>query len=500
MTRTFINLPINRYDDFLSWDDATTERLARQAYEVAMKVGCHIEEEEYLKEIEAKGGTVDWNRRAVLPTESQLDKVCEIMRKTVALEMRAEPVQCAEGFKGVQVGNGGNLFFDWDAWTVKAPTADDLVWTCRFAQGNDDVNSLFYPFMLKDMNIMLEPMASYAATARFCRKPVYHAQATDPIHVKYLDRMARVIEKRRGYFQEMHAFEWVNPPFRLGGRGIATMLARVDLGACDAMAIGPMTVSGMSAPLTAAGTAVTAVAEMLCALNALHLMRPQAKLRGAAVTGELDLATARVKYYSFRCHKQNIAISEIFQRGLGISMHSYEGYREANEPGLQACYEYGAAQTFWTALRHRDKPEVGGLACGNMWSPEQAIMDIEIIKELDELLSGFDASDEAVAVDDIIAAGFDQGYHMASDHTLAHMREHIALSDFFPRGLPAGAHHDKAHTQTATLMEQARARSLAAHDKGAEIERDDELGDELWAFVEEAAAELGIEAPDAPRA
>ena len=497
MSRTFINLPVNRYDDFLSWDGAAAERLARKAYEVAMKVGCHIEEEDCLKEIESKGGKVDWDRRSVVPTEEQLDEVCQIMRKTEELKLRADAVEC-DGFGGVQIGNGGNLFFDWDGWTVKAPTVDDLVWTCRFAQGNDDVSSLFAPFMLKDLHIVLEPMYTYAVMARYCRKPVYHPQATEPVQVKYMDRMAHVVEKHRGYFQAMPPFEWINPPFRLGGRGIATMMARIDLGACDTMAIGPMTVSGMSAPLTVAGTAVVAAAEILTSLNALHLMRPAAGLKAAVVTGELDMATARVKYYSFRAHKQNIATCEIFRRGLSIPLNSYEGYREANEPGMQACYEYGMSQAFWTALRGREYPEVGGLSCGNMFSPEQAIMDIEIIKELDELASGFESSDEAVGVDEIITAGFEQGYHMSSDHTIAHMREHIAVSDFFFRGFPAGADHDKNHTQTRKLMEQARERSLAACEKGKEIDTDDELGDDLWELVVEAAREIGADVPATP--
>ena len=499
MSKAFINLPVARYDDVLSWDQATVDRLMAHVYEVAMKVGCHIEEEQYLKEIESKGGIVDWSRRAVVPTEKQLDEVCEILRRDnpVGPHLRADPIR-GEGFRPVQVGNGANLFFDWESWTAKAPAVEDLVWVCRWTQGNDDVGSLFAPFMLKDLNIVLEPMYTYAVMARYCRKPVYHPQPTEPVHVVYLDKMARIVEQHRGYFQPMQQWEFVNPPFRLGGRAIRAMLARIDLGACDTMGIGPMTVSGMSGPVTVAGAAVTAVAEALVALNALHIMRPRAKLACAVLTGELDLATARVKYHSFRCHKQNTAIPELFRKGIGAQVSSYTCYREANEPGLQACYEFGYSQAFWSALKYRLTSEIGGLGNGNIWSPEQAIMDIEITKEFDELLSGFDASDDAVAADEIVAAGFDQGYHMASEHTLAYMREHIAASDFFLRGYPAGAEHDRNNNQTQKLMDRARAASLECHRRGAEYEPDDALGDALWACVEEAAAEMQIDAPECP--
>ena len=497
MTRAFINLPVAKHDDVLSWNQATVDRLLRHAYAVAIKMGCHIEEEEYLKEIESKGGTVDWSRHAVMPTEKQLDEVCEVLRKTTPVSPRFEPVT-STGFQPVGIGNGGNMFFDWENWTAKAPTVDDLIWVCKFAQGNDDVGSLFDPFMPKDINIVLEPIFTYAVMCRHCTKPIYHAQATEPVHVVYLDKMARIVERRRGYYQPMLHYEYVNPPFRLGGRGIRTMLARVDTGICDKMGIGPMTVSGMSGPITAAGTAVTATAEILTALNALHIMRRQVGLTTVTCTGELDIATARVKYYAFRTHKQNIAIAEIFRRGVACECAYASWYRDANEPGLQACYEYGYAQAFFSAIKMRTCPEIGGLCCGNMWSPEQAILDIEIIKEFDDLLSGFDASDEAIAVDEIIAAGFEQGHHMSSEHTIAHMREHIAASDFFLRGLPAGADHDRNHTQTQRLMQTAREKSLAAHDKGIETDPDDALGDELWEVVVEAAKEIGVEVPEKP--
>lgn len=497
MSRTYISLPVARYDDVLSWDQAAIDRLLRHAYEVAMKLGCHIEEEEYLREIESKGGKIDWNRRAVVPTEKQLDEVGDVLKKTAPVTRRFDPVTSA-GFAPVGIGNGGNMVFDWEKWSAKAPAAKDLVWVCKFAQGNDDIGALFDPFMPKDLNILLEPIFTYAVMVRHCTKPVYHAQATEPAHVVYLDRMARIVERHRGYYQPMLHYEYVNPPFRLGGRGIRTMLARIDTGICDKMGLGPMSVSGMSAPVTVAGTAVTAVAEILAGLNALHIMRPEPGLTTNACTGELDIATARVKYFAFRTHKQNMAAAEILRRGVGCECNYLTWYRDANEPGLQACYEYGYAQAFFSALKARTWSEIGGLCCGNMFSPEQAIMDIEIIKEFGELLSGFDASDEAVAVDEIIAAGFEQGYHMSSEHTIAHMREHIAASDFFFRGFSAGADHDRKHNQTRKLMELAREKSLAAYNRGKEMDTDDELGDELWEVLEEAAGEIGAEVPEKP--
>ena len=78
------------------------------------------------------------------------------------------------------------------------------------------------------------------------------------------------------------------------------------------------------------------------------------------------------------------------------------------------------------------------------------------------------------------------------------MREHLAYSDFFLRGYPAGAEHDRDHTQTQRLMELARRKSLVAYERGKETDTDDALGDELWVCVEEAAREIGCDVPERP--
>ncbi len=75
------------------------------------------------------------------------------------------------------------------------------------------------------------------------------------------------------------------------------------------------------------------------------------------------------------------------------------------------------------------------------------------------------------------------------------MADVVPFSSFLFRGLPGGAGHNKNHTQTAELMEKAAASVDAAETLGRRMEPDEWLSGELYEFVEEAASELGIEAP-----
>jgi trimethylamine:corrinoid methyltransferase-like protein len=329
---------------------------------------------------------------------------------------------------------------------------------------------------------------------RHCRKIVLHEQPTEPIHVRYLHRMARVYEQHRGYFHPVQEWEYINPPFRIGRRSVEAMLERLDSGACDQIGIGPMSVGGMSSPVTVAGMAVTALAETLAGLTLFSILRPGHGLKSVVCTGSLDLRTARVCYFNMHTHLGNLATWELIVRGIGADAPSLTWYRDANEPGMQALYEFGMAQAFFTSIMDY-AGEFGGLCNGNIFSPQQAVMDFAATAEFNELLWGFDASPEVLGLEDVASARFEQGVQMGAQNTLDHMMDGVPFSDFLFRGLSAGAQHRKDHTQTQELLDKAAQTVDEQVAQGRESPPDEKLSGEMYKLVQEAAGELGIEAP-----
>lgn len=497
-----LNIPVAHFGQVLSWDQATIDRLVDEAIRVAMKIGLRLDDDAegiYLEEAKKGGAKVDPNARAVLFTKKDIQETIRVMRKTSPAPKPLRGICATSGRdEKLSLGNGGNLYFDWDQWEARAPEVKDLLGVCHWAQGCDEVDALFPPFLLKDIDQRLEPIYNYALLAKYCRKRVYHEQPTEPIHVRYLKKMSRIVQKHRGYFQPMQEWEYVNPPFRMGQRSVATMLERVDSGACKSMGIGSMAVAGMSAPVTVAGLAVTALAEILAALTFFRILRPRYGLRAVVATGAIDMRTANVSYSGMHIHLGNLATWELMVRGLGAEAGCLTWYRDANEPGLQALYEFGMAQAFFSSVLIRCSPEIGGLCNGNMFSPHQAVLDMAAKKEFDELLAGFRADKTATGIEEVIHARFEQGTHLSSEHTLAHMKDGIPFSNFFFRGLPAGTQHDRKNTQTSRLMEKAAQSVEEAKAKGRAVEPDVKLSEELYGYVKEAAAELKIEAPPLP--
>ena len=499
--KIYLNIPVSSFGNVFSWDKATIDKLVDHAVKLAVAVGLRLDEDEegiYLKQAESRGAKIDRDARAVMFSEAQILEVMSVMRKTSPAPEPLSRPSISENDRpriGLHVGNGANLLFDFDAWQPKSPTGSDLVEICQWAQGYDIIEGIFAPVMLKDIDLVLEPMYSYALTCKYCRKTVNHAQPTEPVHVKYLDKMSKVVETHRNYRQAMAEWEWINPPFRLSRRSIDTMLARIDMGICHAIGVGTMSASGVSAPVTVAGTAIVALAEILAGAAFFHILRPGIGLKGGTAAGALDMKRARVGYFGMHAHLINLAVWELMAQGIGCAGLCMSWYREANEPGMQAMYEYGMSQAFFSSVLARCAPEIGGLGCGNIFSPHQAVIDIELIQEFNELTSGFEVNPETWAIEEVKQARFEQGVHMATEHTLKHVQDGVPFSDFLFRGLAAGAQHDKNHTQTDELMEKAAQAVAAAEVKGRDTEPDDELGNELYEYVKEAAAELGLEVP-----
>jgi trimethylamine:corrinoid methyltransferase-like protein len=497
--RVHLNIPVASFQAVLSWDKRTIDALVDKAIDLAVKVGLRLEQDgdgKYLKEAQSKGARPDWDAHAAMFTRAQVEQTIEVMRKTLPAPDPLRPPKRAPRGRDEKffVGDGSNLMFDWDRWTVKAPEVKDIVWLCRWAQGCPDVENFFPPCMLKDIDQRLAPLYNYALMSKYCRKNVWHEQPTEPIHVRYLDRMARVYEQHRGFFHPVQEWEYINPPFRIGRRSVEAMLERVDTGVCKEMGIGPMSVGGMSSPVTVAGMAVTALAETLAGLTLFRILRQGFGLKSVVCTGSLDLRTARVSYFNMHTHLGNLATWELIVRGIGANAPSLTWYRDANEPGMQALYEFGMAQAFFSSIMDY-AGEIGGLCNGNIFSPHQAVMDMAAVKEFNELLYGFEADTDDLGLEEVASARFEQGVQMSTEHTLSHKMDGVPFSDYLFRGLSAGAQHDKGHTQTQELLEKANNTVEEQVAQGLQTAPDEKLADELHKLVKEAAAELGIDAP-----
>ena len=159
------------------------------------------------------------------------------------------------------------------------------------------------------------------------------------------------------------------------------------------------------------------------------------------------------------------------------------GYISATHPGLQATFERFLKAVGYAAYMDGGAVSVSGtgnLDNGSVLSPEQLLLDFEMMEGLDRL---WDEPPMGGAAGRIRATVLEEGgSFLASEHTLAHFRKELWDPRYFRRLVDTKSEAevlDECHAEYRGRVEGYREAS-----QGAEVVR------ELERIVEEARSEL----------
>jgi trimethylamine--corrinoid protein Co-methyltransferase len=491
VNRVHLRVPIASVADILTWGQSQVQRVADAAVQVLLRVGFRVEGDTYLTVLQAAGARADQTTNTVRFTEGQILETARQMATSSPAHPRSVIAYDTRDIR-VGLGGGANNSFDWESRKAVASRSEHLRNVAHLAVGHPNVVSIAPPVQVKDVPLALEPVMSFALLIRNTPREMSDVSPyipTQPAHVKWLKCLGEALADRRGGSYWMHNQEYVTSPLMLSSRALDTIEARVQHG-CDAIACGSMAIAGLSAPVTIAGAAVAATAEILGALTVVRLLWPRVKLSGIVGSGCLDMATTHVSFANPRVQLQNFACVELFRRGFGCDISALTCYRDANEPGMQACYEYAFLSLLFHSVTGPHYFEPGMLANGNLFSPEQAILDIHMMGEVQELFGGFECTDAALGLNVLEDAGLQHRGILEHPHTLGHFHEVLPLTGFWPRGMTAAAGHDAF--QTDALLERAHQSVLEAIATGSRIEPDTEFNAEVDEIVRDAAVDMGM--------
>jgi trimethylamine--corrinoid protein Co-methyltransferase len=222
---------------------------------------------------------------------------------------------------------------------------------------------------------------------------------------------------------------WINSPFMIGRESIEGALeSRRLLGHNIHVTIMPS--SGATAPVTVAGALVQEVAEVL-ASNIITLAICDTLTGYCSSTFSFDMAC------SYPCESgpdsdiRRIAGAEVASVWFGGNYRfSGVGIRTtAPVAGAQSMMEKSADGLLAVLGGSRVFNSAGTLSMGDVQSPVQLVLDIELRDWLQRLITPFDLSDDALAVDTIIEIAPTGARYIEAEHTFNHFRQEL----WFPR-------------------------------------------------------------------
>lgn len=381
--------------------------------------------------------------------------------------------------------------YDLGSGSCRPGTQKDHVEMVRLGNALAEVRAISAPVICGDCDPRTECLESARLLLLNTRKPGW-VSATCGAEVKHLAKLASLAaggDRERLRSQPpifVHAY-CTTSPLKLDTRSCDVLEAALQYG--FPINFAPMPILGGTSPVTPAGAAVIATAEILGCITAASLVSPDTFYYATAITGEMDMRTTQVCFATPAAILTDAALHQLFRFRYGLVLNVEPAYVEAKTPGLQAAFMKVFRQMALASTASSSLP-LGLLDNGSVFSPAQAMLDLDINRAMYKFETGMEVNEETLCLDLIQEMGFcESSTYLETEHTFRNFRKVQWDTQIFDRTyrqgrLPRPGEEDERLLKRAD--EQWRA--LVAAQEPLEVEAS--FRKELDSIVEAGRAEL----------
>lgn len=405
-------LKIGSNDDLVRLNDA--------AWQILERTGFKVYSNRLLQKLDAFGARVDFDTMvARFPRE--------LLEETMDYGLRPEPPEAPVSVPAeYQVGLGEVCFFlyDWEKGERRPGTRQDTIDMIRLGDAIPEVRRIGTPVVSSEIDPRLEVLEAIELLIANTNKGG-GTGIRCPEQAKYVVEITRLCEEHGDPRRFVQTGGCLTSPLTLGERTAQIVEELMDLG-YDTFSFSSMPVAGGNAPVTTAGCVALGIAELLGGRLVARSINPEAKGMGSLICGTMDMARGRASFCSPQAIIEDILIWRVLRRlyGVTIGVERKASYINAKVPGLQAAYERTFKQMALASATGGLGLHLGSLDGAAIFSPEQAMIDLDLCRGLYDFYKGIELSDDTLALDEIDAVGIGEGKtFMATDHTLKHFRD-----------------------------------------------------------------------------
>ena len=389
-----------------------TTKIDHAARQILSRLGFRVEHPTYQQKLKASGYHVDGS--VIRVEEARLDKLLGLVPR------QDEGRHTGQG--QVNVGYLCNQIYDADLDAIRSPSRQDLDRATVVALSLPEVGRVRPLFEPKDIPGSEDVLMLDVMLRRTKRSDWYGEILKRPSIPIMLDMCSVVAGSREEALKRgmliYHAF--ITSPLKYDNQTLDFALAALAAGLPVRFG-SPMSISGVSAPITFAGTLAMALAEAYTGLVLSELFGQPWEPAMSPIC--LDPQTGMSQYSGPDRVLLSLATCDILRHlGLGGGI-GHNTKTDASKPGLLAGIE--KAYSAMLNLLAGQPPDItagGQLGPGGLVACiEQIVIDCEIVSMLNRLVRGIEVNDETLALDLIFEMGFD-GRYMEQEHTAAHFR------------------------------------------------------------------------------
>ena len=475
---------------------AELDRLHDGALEVLKRTGMKIMVPEFLDALEGHGASVDRHNEVVRFPSALIEETLDAARRerqtaarmpfswhdTFTLEARPATVEASFGGACIR-------YYDFETDSIRESTSDDMVRMLQLGDAIPEVKSVGNPLMcLRDsqgeaIHEKLVALKGAALIAKHCRKPAT-AQVLTLEDLELIIEIGIVLKGSwEAYRREpfLMSVKEPTPPLRFTRAAGEVTLAMAKKGLpCS---IVPMPLMGLSAPVTPAASIMICTAEILGIWAAIKAVAPQAPVQAQVVSGVMDMRTGRASFAAPEAVLIDLGVAQLFRDRYGLKCDTGVSWIDAQYPGVQAGLERAFKLTS-CALGGSINYPTGALAGNTVFSPEQAVIDLETGKALNRLLDGMEVTEETLCRDLVHDTGVG-GNFFDCEHTAMNFRDMVWLPQLYERNAAAPGRVNRrkdmvarAHEVWRDILKNTEPYHLDG-DKSREIDKIVAAGEEL---------------------
>ncbi len=188
--------------------------------------------------------------------------------------------------------------------------------------------------------------------------------------------------------------------------------------------------TGMSTPITPAGTLATLLAELLAGITASQIMKEGTPVIAGMLPAYFDMKTM-VNFYDSQSMLVNLACAEMMAY-YNLPHAGTSGSGNGWGPDLLSAEMYWMNHMTFCLTKGGLSPFVGDTLTSKAFSPTNAVYVHEIIHQVLDYAKGFQIDEAAACLDEIQAEG-PGGHFLTSPTTMENYKTAYYTSPIFPR-------------------------------------------------------------------
>jgi trimethylamine---corrinoid protein Co-methyltransferase len=414
--------------------DSQLEQLHQAAVRILAEAGMRFESQRLLGYLERAGARVDPARcRAFFPPEMTA-RMVELLRQPAAAGKVSQLVsrEVGDEFR-LDWGYEAFFLYDWPSRDRRHADEQDLIELMQVGEALPEIGSVGLPALNSQTDQRIEALETIALLLRHTSKHRGAGMRT-PEQVPFVVAIDELLGygPRRPHFAQLG--RCMISPLSFGADAAGIFEALMDCGWQESFWVATMPLAGGTGPVTAAGTVALLIAEILGGWMLIKAINPEAEVQATVISGTLDMRRACAAFAAPEAILQDLACIEYFRRTLGRHVGYDPGYTDAKVPGLQCAWEKCFKQMAY-AMYAAPALTIGSLEGAATFSPTQAMLELDLCRQMWRFLAGFEVTPETLAVQEIIdVCAADGKSFLQTDHTFRHYREALSESEFLRRG------------------------------------------------------------------